>query len=344
MSVPDHYRGAQHDLVVRGSGFLSIVGAVAVLVVIPFYPPTAQIGTAGLVLVLVGMAVSLTQGARALTLRRQPSDFELAASSFIGVAQIAILQWLAGGGDAPYLQLLLLPTFGAASGQPRRRCILVLVAAWAAALSPLLYSSIAVPATITEMAVLSFVTMMMSVVLESTRTHRARLKDASEYANELAHVDQLTGMPNRRAFDETLTHGISRARLESTPMSLLLCDVNAFKEINDTLGHQAGDEVLRAIAQALTDTVRKPDAAFRWAGDEFAVILSDSDEDTAVRVALRLREAVTAHCTQATGRAVTIGTGVAQLGDDMTAQELLATADAALFAQKRPSGRMRRAA
>ena len=225
-------------------------------------------------------------------------------------------------------------TLGSAGSQSARRCLWVLLAACSAALSPLLYSSIDVAATATEFSLLSIMTLMMATVIASTRAHRARLMDASEFANELAHIDPLTGMPNRRAFDETLAHSIESSRLGGTPMSLLLCDVDSFKHVNDAFGHKAGDEVLESIARALSDAVRGPDAAFRWAGDEFAVILSNTGELGATRMAARLRDAVRVHCARASGCVITIGTGVAQLRDGMTAEELLDQADRALLAHK----------
>ena len=333
-SAPEAFRGAQQDLVARGAGLLSVVGGVTALALMPFFPPTVAIGTVGLLLVLPGSVVSIVLGTLNFTLKVRPSPRAVYASSLNGIVQIALLLWLAGGGDAPYIQMLLLPVLGASAAQSVRRCVPVVIAAALAALSPLLYSTIDVPATITEFALLSVVSLMLAGVITSTRTHRALLKDASEYANELAHVDTLTGLPNRRAFDETLAHGIEASRLRGAPMSLLLCDVNAFKHVNDTLGHQAGDRVLQAIATALSGAMRGPDAAFRWAGDEFAVILSDTDVTGATRMAERVREAVRLHCMHATGCVITIGTGVAELREGIAAEQLLAEADAALFENK----------
>jgi diguanylate cyclase (GGDEF)-like protein len=338
----DPYRGTQHDLVLRGSGFLSIFGAVAALTLTAFYPPTAELGAAGWALVAPSAIASIALGFLSVSLKHRPSDAAIAASSFIGVAQIALLQWLVGGGKAPFIQLLLLPTLGAAVSQPLRRCVMVLLAAAAAAASPLLYSTIDAPTTATELCTLSVMTLMTAIVVASTRSHRARLLDASDFANELAHIDPLTGMPNRRAFDQMLAHGIESASVTGTPMSLLLCDVNSFKHVNDTYGHQAGDQVLQAIARELSDAVRGPDAAFRWAGDEFAVILRETDGVRASRMAARLRESV--RLNWAHGSVITIGTGVAELRPEMTAEELLAEADRALLDQKAHRSWVREAA
>jgi len=181
--TPGAYRGAQHDLVVRGAGFLSIVGAVAVLVLLPFYPPTRHIGAIGWMLAFTMSILSIALGALNVTLKRRPSMGAIYASSFTGIGQLAIMQWLAGGGKAPYIQLLLVPTLGAGTSQPLPRCALVTPAAVAAALSQLLYGPINVGSTVIEFSIVAIMALMTAAVLSSTRTHRARLKDASDQAN-----------------------------------------------------------------------------------------------------------------------------------------------------------------
>jgi diguanylate cyclase (GGDEF)-like protein len=332
-SEQDRYRGAQFDLVVRGSGFLSIVGGAASLMLMAFYPPTPQIGSAGWAAVPLGL-LSIGVGLSRITLRKRPSMGAIRASAFLGIAQIAVLQWLAGGGKAPYIELLMLPMLGSAAGQSPRRCVVVALTATAAAFSPLIYGSIDVLATATQFTLLSVMTIMEALVLSSTREHRARLEDAGEHANVLAHNDALTGMPNRRAFDQAIAVALDDAERGGVPMSLLLCDVDSFKQINDTFGHSAGDQVLREIAHTLTGAMRRPDAAYRWAGDEFAVLLRDSDEANARRVAGRLRKAVTKNCGRPDGGKVTLGTGVAALEPGMSVAEVLIEADRTLLSQK----------
>jgi diguanylate cyclase (GGDEF)-like protein len=330
----DEYRGAQREVIVRGSGFLSVVGAVASLALVAFYPPTAEIGAAGWAVVLPACVLSIVPGIASLTLRRRPGMTEIMLLSFFGIIEIGLLEWLAGGGRAPYLQLLLLPVLGSACSQSPWRCAQAALLAVAVSLSPLLYSTVNVAATVTEFSLLSVMAVMTAITFSSTRAHRARLRDAGEHANTLAHLDPLTGMPNRRAFDEALVEAIASAARASTSVSLLLCDVNSFKQVNDTFGHAAGDEVLQSIARTLSDAVRRPDTAFRWAGDEFAVILRDSDELGASRVAARIRRAVARECRRPDGGTVSIGTGVAAVSDGMSAEQVLAEADRALFCQK----------
>ena len=327
------YRGAQHDLVIRGTGALSVIGALAVLALLPFYPPTHHIGWLGWALAIPLSVLSIGLGGLNLTLKLRPGMETIYASSYTGIAQLAFLQWLAGGGRAPYIELLLLPTLGAGTSQPVRRAGLVALASLAGALSQLLYGPIDVGVTLVEFSTVAVMTVMTAAVLSSTRTHRARLKDANDQATVLAHLDPLTQLPNRRAFDEAFLRAVDGCR-QGGAFSLILCDVDAFKEINDTFGHEAGDELLRAIGEVISEAVRKPDAAFRWAGDEFAVILRDSDEAGAGLVAHRIRQAVASQCQRPDGIPVTIGTGIAQLHPHMRPKEVFMAADRSLFSQK----------
>jgi diguanylate cyclase (GGDEF)-like protein len=333
-TAPDPYKGAQHDLIVQGSGFLSMLGGVATLALLPFFPPTAQLGGVAWLLVAPLSLVSIAIGYARITLRQRPSMAAIHASAFTGVVQIALLQWFAGGGRAPYTQLLMLPVVGAGLGQPIRRCVKVSLSATLAALSPLLYSTIDVPTTLTEFLLLTVMSVLIANVLASTRTHRARLQDAGEQANELAHLDALTGIPNRRSFDESLQAAFAQAELDGTPIALLLCDVDSFKQINDTFGHAAGDEVLCALARTLAGTVRGAHEAFRWAGDEFAVILRDTDQATAAGVAARVHDAVARECARPDGSPLSIGVGVAELRPGMSLEEVLVAADSALLEWK----------
>lgn len=330
----DPYRGAQHQVAIRVSGFLWIVGPLGTLAASIFFPPTAQIGALGWALIVPLAALSLAFGWLALTLRIRPSWDRLYLSSLNGVVQIAVIEWLAGGGHAPYSQWLLLPTLAIATQRTIASCLPVLLLAWAAALSPLAYSDIQLPSTIAELLLLSVMTLTVSTVMTSVRSHRAELRDAGEHAATLARVDPLTGLPNRRSFDEALAEAIQAARLQKRSLSLMLCDVDSFKQVNDNFGHPAGDTCLKAIADALRQDVRRPDAVFRWAGDEFAVILSDADELSAGGGAARLSRAVHERCRRPDGTPITIGIGLATLREGMTPDQFVAEADVALLERK----------
>jgi diguanylate cyclase (GGDEF)-like protein len=152
-----------------------------------------------------------------------------------------------------------------------------------------------------------------------------------DHVRRMAAVDGLTGLANRRAFDEALTTEVRRARRTGQALSLILLDADHFKRVNDNHGHHAGDDVLRAIGRALAGG-RATDVPARYGGEEFAVLLPSCAGTEAVRVAERLRAAINAE----TGPlAVTASAGVASLSDDIADERaLLAAADAALYRAK----------
>jgi two-component system, cell cycle response regulator len=158
----------------------------------------------------------------------------------------------------------------------------------------------------------------------------ARLLGENE---RLATRDSLTGLANRRLFDESLQREVARAQRLSAPVSLLVLDVDHFKQVNDTYGHQTGDEVLCEVADALVSNTKNYDVAARYGGDEFVVLLPGCERDDAMRVAERVRNSIA----RAVGEApVTISAGIATVPDNASdAERLMAAADAALYEAKR---------
>jgi diguanylate cyclase (GGDEF)-like protein len=153
----------------------------------------------------------------------------------------------------------------------------------------------------------------------------------------LAHHDPLTGVPNRRAFDQRLRDEILTSRRHKRQFSLGLFDIDKFKTFNDTYGHPAGDEILREIGHILSQTLRPNDFAGRYGGEEFVFILPETSESEAVSAAERLRKVIAGHNWQIAP--VTASFGLATwTGED--AQTLLAGADLALYGAKR-AGRNR---
>jgi diguanylate cyclase (GGDEF)-like protein len=164
---------------------------------------------------------------------------------------------------------------------------------------------------------------------------------ALEEAERDANLDALTGLPNRRYFDELLA--IMRpGRRTTDSLGILMVDIDRFKTVNDRHGHGAGDGVLRAVAGAISQTIRAEDTPARYGGEEFAVILRRASAKQAVEVAERLRIAVSALSAQRLGVSdhvtVSIGVAVADPGEDIEA--VIERADHALYVAKR-SGRDR---
>jgi diguanylate cyclase (GGDEF)-like protein len=163
---------------------------------------------------------------------------------------------------------------------------------------------------------------------------------------ELRHVsiqDSLTGIANRRHFDDSLKQEWRRALRARRPLALILFDIDYFKQYNDVYGHQAGDECLRAVAGNLARHARRPgDWVARFGGEEFAVVLSETDARGAVHLAEQMRAAIDAlaipHSGSAVGRTVSISAGVASMVPESASgepDELVQWADAALYDAKR---------
>jgi diguanylate cyclase (GGDEF)-like protein len=156
--------------------------------------------------------------------------------------------------------------------------------------------------------------------------------------------DPLTDLYNRRYLDETLVRELSRVQRKGAPLALVMVDVDHFKKLNDSAGHQAGDEVLKQVAHVLMNGVRREDVACRYGGEEFVLILPELGADGALERAERLRAQIEALPEEIAGHKVgriTASFGVACApGDGASSEGLLAAADAALYAAKR-AGRNR---
>lgn len=178
-----------------------------------------------------------------------------------------------------------------------------------------------------------------------------KLDDANQELTRLSSLDGLTGISNRRQFDETLLREWRRLGRQGRPLSMLLCDVDYFKQFNDAYGHQVGDECLKAVARTLKDTLRRPaDLVARYGGEEFAVILPDTEITGALQVAEAMRSAVEGlnitHRYSKGASVVTISIGVASTTPSRTGSDssaLLKRAHDALY-QAKQAGRNRIAA
>lgn len=148
----------------------------------------------------------------------------------------------------------------------------------------------------------------------------------------LSLVDGLTGVENRRAFDEALSVEVATAERTGSPLSLLLIDVDHFKSFNDVFGHPAGDDALKAVAALLHGIARKKDLVARYGGEEFVVVLAGVGADEALVAAERYRAAVEA--APWAHRPVTVSVGVASFSPGMDIATLVGAADAALYRAK----------
>lgn len=148
-----------------------------------------------------------------------------------------------------------------------------------------------------------------------------------ESAAAIALTDPLTGLANRRAWEEELRREVARARRHSERLALVMLDLDHFKELNDTHGHQAGDTVLAEAAASWRTAVRTTDFLARYGGDEFAMLLPDCPDEYGETVLERIRTAIPPGCS--------CSAGIAYWDGNEKAEALLSRADAALYAAKR---------
>ncbi len=181
--------------------------------------------------------------------------------------------------------------------------------------------------------------------LEAMRRRSLELSSQLAKANgeleKLSRLDGLTGINNRRAFDNCLQMELQRAARTGEPLSLILADIDFFKAFNDAYGHQGGDDCLRQIAQALSQSTRRPgDVVARYGGEEFAIVLPDTPADGAMLVALKAKELVEKfaipHAFSGTGLIVTLSLGIVTgiVDQVTTAEQIIGRADHALYEAK----------
>jgi len=151
-----------------------------------------------------------------------------------------------------------------------------------------------------------------------------------------ARIDGLTALANRRSFDDELACRFAERQQAKVPFSLVLVDIDHFKQFNDQYGHQAGDSVLQTIAAVLSEATRNMDFVARYGGEEFAIVLPATNQNEAACVAERARAAIAARVCDFEGRAlrVTASVGIAEARDEDTLRGLFKRADAAMYAAK----------
>jgi diguanylate cyclase (GGDEF)-like protein len=180
-----------------------------------------------------------------------------------------------------------------------------------------------------------------AIVKARVRNH-LELKRYRDYLKTLSFIDGLTGIANRRKFDETLDSEWRRARRNQSPVSLIMMDIDFFKAFNDHYGHLAGDECLQKVSQCLSDIGRRPaDLLARYGGEELVMLLPDTDNQGAIWLATRVQERLKLlgipHAFSSVADHVTLSLGVATLipTDNQIHVDLIKAADDLLYSAKR---------
>jgi diguanylate cyclase (GGDEF)-like protein len=185
------------------------------------------------------------------------------------------------------------------------------------------------------LVIVSLLGSLLVALLGRSVADRARLANLARMLEKSAYTDALTGLFNRRALSEHLTRATAHARRRGEPLSILMIDLDYFKEINDRFGHHAGDLALCALADCLRDVARVEDVCGRWGGDEFVMIMPTTDQDGAAAVEARLLARASAveldHMGVSYGIAASVGSASAIRA---TPDELLKAADVELYRAK----------
>ncbi len=335
----DPYAGVDLANAARFGGLLWFFGAGLSAILLPFVHPTQHLGSGGWIVAAVVIGAAAAAGERMRAVGARANINELLAFSYFAIAGIAALVWLTGGVGSPYAQMFILSAVYTASLHPPKRVLAYLAVLTLLVLAPVAYdehlSRREVLELLTQLVVWVSLALVMMFLMLYVRAQRVGLRREGEQARRQARLDPLTGLLNRRAFDEDLQHAMGRAAAGASPLSVLVGDLDDFSDFNNRFGHLEGDAVLKAVAASLRSAVRRPDVAYRWGGDEFAVILPQADLDGARLVAERVQAAVASNAGP-DGHLLGISTGVAEFepaaGGGPAA--LVARADQALMRAK----------
>lgn len=329
----DFFRYANMPLIRRVAAIFWIAGAITGLAVFSASPAGARplagwVATAAIAVVIVVIV------RRLLDPRCHVTGWELLGGSYFAVISLGILDALVQ--ERLYARIMLLPVTIVAVTQPPRRVAVFYLMTFFVSLQPALAGYPGARADDIIGDSLLWLIIAAAGVAWTTSVHAARRQAEldSEAAMEQARVDDLTGLLNRRAFDEALSREVSRARRSRQPLTLAMVDLDDFKSINEAHGHLVGDQVLRSVGAALATVSRRHDLWFRWGGDEFIGLLTDTDLATGTEIVDRVGAHIGQICARPDGRPLQLQVGVAPLDARMSEHDLLAAADAAVLRAK----------
>jgi len=178
--------------------------------------------------------------------------------------------------------------------------------------------------------------------VESSQEKIRKLQAELTQLSETVRIDQLTGVLNRRGFDEAIVKEISRSKRRDSKLSIAFLDIDNFKKLNDSFGHHVGDEALQLLAKTIQSTIRPTDVVSRFGGEEFVILLPETDTEQAVGTVMRLQRALTKQFFMANNerQLITFSAGVALFNKNETDAAVLSRADQAMYLAKK-SGKNR---
>jgi len=332
----DPYAGGDLDNAQRISAVLWGLLVLLAICLLPASPPTepskevAWIITA--VLAVTGILLVVKNHRRRIS-----SCGWLLAAGYGIVAGLAVMQWVAGGIGEPYDRLFLLPVVFVAATQPPRQIVAFLGFVFVALMLPQIYdgwNTDEFGGSLASFVIWCGLGIGGNLLMSGVRAQRLSHAAEEAEARQEARIDTLTGLHNRRAFDELLIAEVARARRLGLPLSMAMVDIENFKQVNDRWSYAEGDRCLREVASTLRDNLRQPDFCFRWGGDEFALILSGTPADETGSIEERLHVEVSGSCKRPDGSPIRIRFAVAELGDGVSPRELTEMAGLALTAAK----------
>jgi diguanylate cyclase (GGDEF)-like protein len=300
---------------------LLLCAGVAVYFLVTFDRPNRPLLLAVVAIAAAVAGLASIVPLEAMARRRLIAPFFLGWSIAL-VAIVAAAVAIEDDPNSPFIAFFFLPMVFGAIAYPLR-LVLALSAIDVAACVATLTLALEYEAADTFLFAIALLGAML-LCLYQARSHEEHLAEVAR----LSRTDHLTGTLNRRGFEDELNERLARFRRYGTPIGLVLLDLDGFKAVNDLQGHAAGDDLLRRVAAAIDGAVRATDATSRVGGDEFAVLLEQSDGITAPTVAARIVDAVSLHSAATAGSA----SCPEDAGD---AEELYRLADARLYERKR---------
>ncbi|MBJ7332685.1 MAG: GGDEF domain-containing protein [Solirubrobacteraceae bacterium] len=324
----ERLRQVQNEKLVRPAAQRHVAMCVIVMIAVILTEPRGVIVAGGVTVTIAFVVIMLVQWFLG---RSSNAGFWMAIENIVIVTTIGAATAVTGGLESPAVPVftVMAAFIGIRFEGTLSRLLLVILS-----INALAGVLIADPAAFTEQPGLlsSWIVACIAIWIATTavgHSERAARSDAIK--------DALTGLLNRKAFELRLANLERQAAAGTRPVAILMCDLDGFKNINDTLGHDEGDQVLRRVAESLSASARSTDLVYRLGGDEFAVVLDGASPDDACDVGERLREGIETRFADAPK--VTLSVGVASgRGVRLQLHEVKTVADRALYEAKR-SGR-----